>query len=194
MTGKEAYRAYVRRALRGRGLSREKLEALVDDVLAGRFRTRESNYDYYDQRWVTADQPHSPIELRLRLWHGASIANRFLVLLLAFDLTDWQRHFWQSLLANWVDCLVQMKGRAGRRELRVSPRLYLAEAWDGPYEGHEVESMDTDVRDAGELLGAGAVRNGKSVEEVTREVREWHQEVAGRLAAGRDVKGCVHRL
>jgi hypothetical protein len=69
---------------------------------------------------------------RLRLSHGLDVANTILIIVLAFRLADARRHLWTTLLASWVEGAVSLEGQAGRRVVRVSPRLYWIDAWDGP--------------------------------------------------------------
>jgi hypothetical protein len=191
---KEQYRGYLQRRLRERGYAPDGLEAALKHALTDPTGLAPRHYDYFDQRWVICDQPHLPSVLRLRLSHGVDVINTFLVLVLAFELSDGQRHFWKSLLANWLDGLAQMRGQIGRRPLRVSPRLYFAEAWEGPFEGHEADSIKRKVADAQALIGRGAARNSKSFEELATEVHAWHIEVAQAVKMEQEVKTFAYRL
>ena len=143
---------------------------------------------------MICDQPYPTTELRQRLWHGLHVINTFLVLVLAFQLTDAQRHFWKTLLGNWLECLVEMRGSARRRELRVSPSLYLLHAWEGPFEGRERESVGGLVAQADELLGENAIRNAHSIDELVQAVCAWHEEIARTIGTGHDIKHFAFRL
>jgi hypothetical protein len=87
-----------------------------------------------------------------------------------------------------------MRGQIGRRSLRVSSRLYWAEAWEGPLEGHEADSIERKVADAQDLIGTGAVRTSKSFEELAAEVRIWHAEVARAVETEQDVKTFAYQI
>jgi hypothetical protein len=191
---KQFYRNYLRRLLRERGCARGQFEAALENAHLASTSLAPRSYDYFDQRWVICDQPHLPSVLRLRLSHGVDVINTFLVLVLAFELSDWQRHFWTTLLANWLDSLVQMRGQIGRRPLRVSSRLYFAEAWEGPFEGHESEALERKVTDAQDLIGTGAVRNSKSFDELVTVVCAWHTKVAQAVEVGQDIKTFAYQL
>jgi hypothetical protein len=191
---KEQYRGHLQWRLRERGYAPDGPKAALKHALTDPTSLAPRHYDYFDQRWVICDQPHLPSVLRLRLSHGVDVINTFLVLVLAFELSDGQRHFWTTLLANWLDGLVRMRGQIGRRPLRVSSKLYFAEAWEGPFEGHEADFIERKVADAQDLIGTGGVRNSKSFEEMAAEVRTWHIEVAQAVEMEQDVKTFVYRL
>jgi hypothetical protein len=129
---KEQYREYLQRRLRERGYAPDGPEAALKHALTDPTCLAPRHYDFYDQRWVMCDQPHLPSVFRQRMSHGLDVINTFLILVLAYELSDGQRHFWKSLLANWLDCLVQMRGHIRTRALHASSRLYFAKAWEGP--------------------------------------------------------------
>jgi len=157
--------------------------------------TEPRYYDYWDQRWVFPREPVSLDGFRLRLSHGLDVANTFLVIALAFRLNGAQQHFWTTLLASWVEGVVNLRGHAGRREVRISPRLYWIDAWDGPFGGQELEHVQAKIRDAYELLGKYAERNEMPDRQVADEVQQWHLEVMQTIGKSpHQTRSCAYAL